>query len=52
MIITYNCALDIYARMLDINNAVKLFDEIDNYYKADLISYSTIIKTLCHGKQK
>lgn len=52
MIITYNCALDIYANKLEISSAIKLFDEIEKYFEADLISYSTIIKALCNSEHK
>eukprot|EP00178_Gracilaria_changii_P020624 TRINITY_DN60136_c0_g1_i1.p1 TRINITY_DN60136_c0_g1~~TRINITY_DN60136_c0_g1_i1.p1 ORF type:complete len:101 (-),score=13.43 TRINITY_DN60136_c0_g1_i1:764-1066(-) len=52
MIITYNCALDIYANMLDIEGAQKLFEEIQNNFDADLISYSTMIKALCNAGNK
>lgn len=52
MIITYNCALDIYAIEQKVDLALELFDEINKVFKADLISYSTIIKALCHtGKR-
>lgn len=47
MIITFNCALDVYVRMQDISSALELFKEINNTFGADLISYSTIIKGLC-----
>lgn len=52
MIITYNCALDCLVRKGDISSAVKLFREIDHLYKADLISYSTIIKGICATPRK
>lgn len=52
MIITYNCALDVYANLEDVEGATKLFEEIEKYYEADLISYSTLIKTLCAGNNK
>lgn len=51
MIITYNCALDVMVRKKDIVEALKLFEEIDAVFKADLISYSTIIKGLCQNGQ-
>lgn len=52
MIISYNCALDVLVRKGDIAAAMKLFEEIDRIYKADLISYSTIIKGLCTANKK
>ena len=52
MIITYNCALDIYANIQDIEGAIGLFEEIEKYYEADLISYSTLIKALCNTGKK
>lgn len=52
MIITYNCALDVYANDGDVDGAIALFEEIQNVYEADLISYSTLIKTLCIGNKK
>lgn len=52
IIITYNCALDIYANIPDIDGAIKLFEEIEHSFGADLISYSTIIKALCHSNKK
>lgn len=52
IIITYNCALDIYANMPDIDGALALFDEIEKSFEADLISYSTIIKALCNCDKK
>lgn len=52
MIITYNCALDVYVRKGDLASALRLFAEIDQVYKADLISYSTIIKGLCAKDQR
>lgn len=52
MIITYNCAVDIYVRRGELVEATKLFEEIETLYKADLISYSTIIKGLCGKDQK
>jgi len=52
MIITYNCALDLYVRKGDIANASILFKEIEKLYGADLISYSTIIKGLCQAEKK
>jgi pentatricopeptide repeat protein len=52
MIISYNCALDIYANILDLEGAISLFEEIESNFKADLISYSTIIKALCNGNKK
>ena len=52
MLITYNCALDVYVRKNDINGALSLFDTIDKTFGADLISYSTIIKGLCISDKK
>ena len=52
MIITYNCALDIYATKQKVDLALELFDDINRTFKADLISYSTIIKALCHSEKK
>lgn len=52
MIITFNCALDIYSKTLDIKSAIKLFEEIDSYFGADLISFSTIIKATCNANMK
>lgn len=52
IIITYNCALDIYANIPDIEGALNLFEEIEKNFEADLISYSTIIKALCNCNQK
>lgn len=52
MIITYNCALDVYANNSDVDGAIALFEEIQTSYEADLISYSTLIKTLCSCNKK
>lgn len=52
MIITYNCALDVMINMGGIDNALVLFEEIDKQFKADLISYSIIVKGLCKINQK
>ncbi len=52
MIITYNCALDIYAQNNRTQAALQLFQEIDRNYGADLISFSTLIKALCAGNMK
>lgn len=52
MIITYNCALDLYVRKGDIGSASILFKEVERLYGADLISYSTIIKGLCQAEKK
>lgn len=52
MIISYNCALDVIVRKGEIEEAIKLFNEIDKIYKADLISYSTIIKGMCGKNMK
>merc|ERR1719322_202429 len=47
MIITYNCALDVFVHQERMEEALELFEEIDKTFKADLISYSTIVKGLC-----
>lgn len=52
MIITFNCGLDMLVRNGDIDAALELFKEIDTLFKADLISYSTIIKGLCATPKK
>lgn len=52
MIITYNCMLDLYVKKNDMKAAEELFREIDTRFKADLISYSTIIKGLCNNNRK
>ena len=52
MIITFNCALDIYSNKLDTDAAIKLFEEIDSGFGADLISFSTIIKATCKANLK
>ena len=52
MIITYNCMLDLYVKKNDIVSAEALFVEIESNFKADLISYSTIIKGLCNNNRK
>ena len=52
MLITYNCALDVLVRMNDMQKAYKLFEEIDSTFKADVVSYSTIIKGLCQADKK
>lgn len=52
MIITYNCALDVYGRLRKTKKLVDLFEEIDSLYKADVISYSTVIKHLCKMENK
>lgn len=52
MIITYNCALDIYAHNKDMDSAIALFEEIEKNFGADLISYSTIIKALTSNDRK
>lgn len=51
MIITFNCALDVLVRKKDMVNALVLFNKINNTFKADLISYSTIIKGFCQTNQ-
>ena len=52
MIITFNCALDVYVRQGDLEKALQMFHLIDKTFKADLISYSTIIKGLCQSNKK
>lgn len=52
MLITYNCALDAYVRMNNMDKAYDLFNEIESVFKADVISYSTIIKGLCQSEKK
>ena len=52
MLITYNCALDILVHKGSINDAMALFEEISKHYRADVISYSTIIKGLCLANKK
>lgn len=52
MVITFNCALDVYVRKGLIRESIDLFEEIDTIFKADLISYSTLIKGLCKGNMK
>lgn len=51
MIITYNCALNLYTNLNKIDDAIFLFDEIESYFGADHISYNTIIKALCNLKK-
>lgn len=52
MLITYNCGLDAYVRMGDIDQATKLFDEIERKFGADLVSYSTILKVFIQNERK
>lgn len=52
MIITYNCALDVLVRKGEIQKALDLFTEINENFKVDIISYSTIIKGLCLANRK
>ena len=47
MIITYNCALDVLILESRMDEAVVLFTEINSKFKADLISYSTMVKGFC-----
>ena len=51
MRITYNCALNLYASLNRIDDTIFLFDEIESNFKADHISYNTIIKALCNNKK-
>lgn len=52
MIITYNCSLDVLVQLKRIDEAIKLFETIDQLYSADLVSFSTIIKGLCLNDRK
>lgn len=52
MLITFNCALDMYVWKGDIAGANLLFNEIDSIFGADIISYSTLIKGLCQADKK
>lgn len=52
MIITYNCALDAMVLADKFIEAENLFKEIDFYFKADYITYSTIIKGLGKNDQQ
>lgn len=52
MIITYNCALDTLVRKGDLEASIELFEQINKHFKADLITFSTIIKGLCLGNKK
>lgn len=52
MIITYNCALDVLVHQDKVEEALALLDEIQKVFKADLISYSTIIKGLCKANRR
>lgn len=52
MIITYNCALDVLVHQEKIDEALALLDQIQKLFKADLISYSTIIKGLCKANRR
>lgn len=52
MIITYNCALDTLVRKGDLEAAISLFEQINKHFKADLITFSTIIKGLCLANKK
>lgn len=51
MRITYNCALNLYANLNRIEDAVILFEEIETNFKADHISYNTLIKALCNNQK-
>ena len=50
MVITFNCALNIMVSNNYIKRALVLFDEIEFIFKADVVSYSTIVKGLCNNK--
>ena len=52
MLITYNCGLDAYVRMNKVEEAVSLFNEIENKFSADLVSYSTILKVFIQNDKK
>lgn len=52
MIITYNCALDVLVTQDRLEEALTLFAEIERVFRADLISYSTIIKGLCKANRR
>lgn len=52
MAITYNCALDIYSNLNDVQSSINLFAEIEKLFKADLVTYSTMVKTLCNNDKK
>lgn len=52
MIITYNCALDVLILENCLEEAVALFSEIEARFKADLISYSTLVKGYCKAGQR
>jgi pentatricopeptide repeat protein len=52
MIITYNCALDVLVHQDRLEDALVLLGEIERTFKADLISYSTIIKGLCKANRR
>ena len=52
MLITYNCGLDAYVRLHKTKDAVVLFEEIENKFGADLVSYSTILKVFIHNNNK
>jgi pentatricopeptide repeat protein len=47
IIITYNCALDLLIMDNRVEEALVLFQEIETLFKADLISYSTMVKGFC-----
>ena len=52
MIITYNCALDLYVKKGDMDGCLKLFEELCGQFTPDIISYSTLIKGLTFGNRK
>lgn len=52
MIITYNCVLDLLIIDSKIEEGMALFNEIDQKFKVDLISYSTFVKGLCKVNQR
>lgn len=52
MIITYNCALDVFVLQGKIDEAVLLFNEIEQKFRLDLISYSTLVKGFCKANKR
>lgn len=52
MIITFNCALDLYVRKNDIDGSLRLFEELSTHFTPDIISYSTLIKGLAFANRK
>ena len=52
MLITYNCSLDAYVRLGQLNEAVALFNDIESKFGADLVSYSTLLKVFIQNEMK